>query len=390
MLRRSSEAAAGTLSTGARARAWLLVALLGAAGAPLVAHANGPALTEFLVTLRNGGIYRGEVLEYEPGDHVTLKLARGDIKTFPWRDVASAGPLQGGRASSQTQAAAANSVPPSKPVPPIAARAASPAPTPAPRPAPAPAPPSAPTESEYDRHVRTAEFLYQKNESARALREFQAAYQLSPRPKLLYQMAKCYQQLRRYDDAVLLYRRYMREDPALAEEQRARLGALVASLSEMSVPPSSEVGAPPRSETEESAPVDTGRVPYRRRTGLMVTGIVMLAGSYSATAIFASLGLAGASSLSTQDYSQRAINEVKTALQVLYIPVAGPLVSSLLVREPAWSVPWIFLGLGTQVAGLAMTLAGAQKRPVDAQADGVAVVPHLGPTGGGLALVGTF
>ena len=53
--------------------------------------------TERTVLTNTGVTYHGEVLEYEPGDHVTLRLARGDIKHFPWKDVASATAVQAGK-----------------------------------------------------------------------------------------------------------------------------------------------------------------------------------------------------------------------------------------------------------------------------------------------------
>lgn len=42
------------------------------------------------VVLKNGASYHGELVERVPGDHVTLRLATGDIKTFAWSEVASA------------------------------------------------------------------------------------------------------------------------------------------------------------------------------------------------------------------------------------------------------------------------------------------------------------
>lgn len=362
-------------------RVLALVTLFGVLGLQGVSHADGAAPAEFLLTLRNGGIYRGEVLEYEPGDHVTLRLARGDIKHFPWKDVASATAVQAGKATPTAAAPApapARVQPPPAPPPPRASVISTP---PAPKP---------PTQQEvFDRHVKAAEVLYQSQEPARALRELQLAYQISPRPSLLYLMARSYQQLRRYDDAINLYRRYMQADDNLEPEKRARIGALVASLQEMSVPAVSEVTQRRDSDeaADDTAPAATPK--YQRRTGLMVSGIVVLASSYSAAAIFGSLGLAGASTLSTQQYSRSAIDQAKAAFGTLYIPVIGPFFSAVLVRKASYSVPWVLVGLGTQVAGLAMTIAGAQKRPTK-QYDAVSVVPMFGGTNAGLAVLGSF
>lgn len=59
------------------------------------AAAQQAAPTEYMVTLKTGAIYRGEVLEYEPKDHVTLRLLNGRIKQFAWSEIASSGPVNG-------------------------------------------------------------------------------------------------------------------------------------------------------------------------------------------------------------------------------------------------------------------------------------------------------
>jgi hypothetical protein len=41
------------------------------------------------VYLKDGSIYRGELVEKVPGDHVTVKLATGEIKRFAWQDLAT-------------------------------------------------------------------------------------------------------------------------------------------------------------------------------------------------------------------------------------------------------------------------------------------------------------
>src|SRR5580704_5570203 len=55
------------------------------------ARADGPAseaLRDVGVATKDGATYRGELVEKVPGDHVTLKLASGEIKRFAWTDVA--------------------------------------------------------------------------------------------------------------------------------------------------------------------------------------------------------------------------------------------------------------------------------------------------------------
>jgi hypothetical protein len=55
------------------------------------ARADGPAseaLRDVGVATKDGATYRGELVEKVPADHVTLKLASGEVKRFAWADVA--------------------------------------------------------------------------------------------------------------------------------------------------------------------------------------------------------------------------------------------------------------------------------------------------------------
>ncbi len=40
-----------------------------------------------LINLRNGGVVRGDLVEKVPSDHVTLKLATGELRVIPWQDI---------------------------------------------------------------------------------------------------------------------------------------------------------------------------------------------------------------------------------------------------------------------------------------------------------------
>lgn len=48
---------------------------------------------DFEVSLRDGSFYRGILLELAPRDHVTIRLATGEIKRFPWSKVKQAEPI---------------------------------------------------------------------------------------------------------------------------------------------------------------------------------------------------------------------------------------------------------------------------------------------------------
>ncbi len=73
-----------------RASVWSTVAVVVvlAISLPAVAQTMPPDV----VRLTNGGMVRGTIVENLPGDHVTIQLATGEMRTFVSAEVASAGP----------------------------------------------------------------------------------------------------------------------------------------------------------------------------------------------------------------------------------------------------------------------------------------------------------
>ncbi|MFO0574357.1 MAG: hypothetical protein U1A78_10175 [Polyangia bacterium] len=101
----------------------------GASGGPAAAQ-PGPAAsepTERTVVTKDGAMYRGEVLEYVVGSHITLRLDTGESKRIVWDDATQISPPRPKRSSP----------PPAAPSPPPAA--------PPSLPPPSSAPPSAPS-----------------------------------------------------------------------------------------------------------------------------------------------------------------------------------------------------------------------------------------------------
>jgi hypothetical protein len=75
----------------------------------------------------------------------------------------------------------------------------------------------------------------------------------------------------------------------------------------------------------------------------------------------------------------------------LLIPILGPFVSAGVYRDAAWSLPWAFVDGATQVAGLAMLIAGVKDRhKVPVLVAGVKIAPYASPAGGGLVASGRF
>lgn len=67
-----------------------LVLALGMSGPLLAAEPEPPV--ERTVTTADGAMYRGEVLEYVSGDHITLKLDTGEQRRISWNDATQISP----------------------------------------------------------------------------------------------------------------------------------------------------------------------------------------------------------------------------------------------------------------------------------------------------------
>ena len=75
-------------------------------------------------------------------------------------------------------------------------------------------------------HFAQAVAFAQAGDCGAAIVEFEAAYQLVPRPNALYNIAQCQERLFRYDLAIRYYERYLQEAPADAPDRAAVSGAL--------------------------------------------------------------------------------------------------------------------------------------------------------------------
>lgn len=117
-----------------------------------------------------------------------------------------------------------------------------------------------------DRGVERASAHYHKGRAAfdqgkydRAIAEFRAAYDLAPRPLVLYHLARAYQA--RGDDALALehYRRFLDADPRNAkvgDDARAQVAALAQKLAPTREP---EPEPPPASASEPTRPLPIPR-----------------------------------------------------------------------------------------------------------------------------------
>jgi iron complex outermembrane receptor protein len=87
-------------------------------------------------------------------------------------------------------------------------------------------------------HFKQGTALFEKGEFKAAALEFAAAYELSPHPQVLYNLASSYYEGKEPDKAIVTYRRYLAEtdvDPAELVTLRQRISQLEATVSEVRV-----------------------------------------------------------------------------------------------------------------------------------------------------------
>ncbi|MFN0252218.1 MAG: tetratricopeptide repeat protein [Kofleriaceae bacterium] len=66
-------------------------------------------------------------------------------------------------------------------------------------------------QKEADRHFKSGVELYKEQKYTEALAEFERAYEISPHPLVLYNIAVCHRELSRYQQAVKFYKRFISE-----------------------------------------------------------------------------------------------------------------------------------------------------------------------------------
>lgn len=219
---------------------------------------------------------------------------------------------------------------------------------------------------------RGAEYL-QSQKYALALIELQAAYVQQQRPVLLYFIARCYHGMGHRRMAMEYYDRYIVSEPN--PEERASAERYLSELGEQSPAPS----ASPTSEqhsTERSGP----------RWGMVAAGVTLFSLSYGSALLMGAFGLAG---LSSPHSPGTDLGLSQASFGTLMIPMAGPMISGLIVRTPQWSVPLTLVNLPAQIVGVVLLGAGSQghRKP---GATRLAFLPNITPQQATFTVAGRF
>ncbi|HEU4731145.1 MAG TPA: tetratricopeptide repeat protein [Kofleriaceae bacterium] len=106
--------------------------------------------------------------------------------------------------------------------------------------APARPSPKTPDQKEAERHFQSGVALFKESKYAEALAEFERAYEISPQPLVLYNIAGCHRELSHYREAVAYYRRFLAEGKGKAKPERlaaaqGELDAILARIARVTV-----------------------------------------------------------------------------------------------------------------------------------------------------------
>lgn len=273
-----------------------------------------------------------------------------------------------------------------------------------------PAPPTAPSAApavtgDFDTLVAQAQRLVTEERHSEALRLWHAAYTQRQRPELLVHIARAEQRLGLADAALDAYKRYLTAEPNPPPELRAEAEQAIARLSRMSTA-APALGVPPGPGPMAAAPGSPGMpvaydedgraVPLRMVTrkyhnGMRTAGIVLASVGYGISFIVGmTMGsiFLGTSSSRSRDYA------LGQGAFTLLIPVAGPLVSSIVLPTTYesqsvyyWSLPMMFTVGAIQVIGVGLW-AGAYRNPqkrLVPMANDLRIVPTIAPGYAGLS-----
>lgn len=237
-------------------------------------------------------------------------------------------------------------------------------------------------------HIMTARAHIAQQRYRDALAEWNAAYEIRQHPDLLLELARTQQRLGMTQESVASYRRFLTAHESASPESKHEAMQAIARLSALLPPP------PVQLVTERSDP------PYRVVTrphhrGMVAAGWTLLSLGY-AVAFGTGIGTGIAWNTSSR-YTRYPSSSTGWTL---LIPVAGPLISSIVAPVTGgstyayvWTLPWLLADLPFQIIGTALLIKGyrtPQKVLVPSWLASVQLHPYANQSGGGTGLSGAF
>jgi tetratricopeptide (TPR) repeat protein len=236
-----------------------------------------------------------------------------------------------------------------------------------------------------EKYYRLGEELYKRADYEGALKEFTQSYEISKRPALLFNMARCHESLGQPEEAIRLYTDYLKSGPSNASVIEARINNLQRLVEKKKPAPIPAPVSPPKPEVvpekepssgsaarkEAPVPVEEGTSPSKplRLTGWILVGA---GGALVATGII--LGMKAASKQSELEDANAAGKEYadvkpiedqgrtykNAGIGTFVLGAAAAVTGTILLllegrsgesKERAWITPGLVPGGGAMMAG---------------------------------------
>jgi tetratricopeptide repeat protein len=222
-------------------------------------------------------------------------------------------------------------------------------------------------------HFLAGQSYYDQASYADALREFNEAYRISKRPALLYNLARCYEALEQYSDAVKMLERYLAEDPETSD--RTAVETRIANLKERQAAAALKTPAEPPPATQPQPPPVAPPPAQRKRLATWIVGGIGVA------ALAAALGTGLASQLTYNELKNKCTGSVCDPGTVANAQTKIDGGKKLaLATDVLWPI-----GAAAVVTGVVLFFIEGRHRKEHAS-----IAPLVGPSTGGLVFARDF
>ncbi len=210
-------------------------------------------------------------------------------------------------------------------------------------------------------YYKLGEELYNRADYEGALKQFTQAYQLSKRPALLYNMARCHESLGQHERAIEVYNDYLKsspDNPAVIQARIANLRRLIEKRKETTPTPTTTATPTPTpdpiSPTPDRRPLRwPGWITLGAGGALLVTGLALGLRAKSKESEAEEANQRGEDYLTTKSIEDAGRNLSKAAIAISVVggvaAATGAVLLVLDARRPtaerrAWLVPVVAPG----------------------------------------------